>query len=108
MSLTRPQRKFNKKFSRKRIHVERAFGILKARLLKRLDNQIKNVSTVVITCCVLHSICQMNRDEYIDDDGILDEVLRQGREVRKRRIQNHYENHHCVTVRLCLTNFVNN
>ena len=31
LALTRPQRKFNKKLSEGRVHVERAFGILKAR-----------------------------------------------------------------------------
>ena len=48
------------------------------------------------------------KDEYIDDDGILEEVLRQEREARQRRRQNHYRNPNGVTVRLCLTNFVNN
>ena len=59
--------------------VERAFRILKARwrcLLKPLDNRIENVTAVVITCCVLHNICQMRKDEYIDKDGMLDEILR--------------------------------
>ena len=50
----------------------------------------------------------MNKDEYIDDDGIYDEVLRQEREARQRRRQNHYRNPNGVTVRLCLTKFVNN
>ena len=77
-------------------------------MLKRLDNQIENVSSVVITCCVLHNICQMNKDEYINDDGILEEVLRQKREARQRRRQNHYRNPNGITVRLGLTNFVNN
>ena len=101
-ALTRLQRKFNKKLSKGRVHVERAFGILKARwrcFLKRLDNQIENVSSIVITCCVLHNICQMNKDEYIDNDGILEEVLRQEREARQRRRQNHYRNPNGVTVR---------
>ena len=59
-ALTRPQKKFNKKLSGGRVRVERAFGILKACwrcLLKRLDNQIENVSTVIITCCTIHNIC---------------------------------------------------
>ena len=110
-ALTRPQRKSNKKLSKGRVHVERVFGILKACwrcLLKRLDNQIENVSSVVITCCVLHNICQMNKDEYIDDDGILEDVLRQEWEARQRRRQSHYRNPNGVTVQLCLTNFVNN
>ena len=104
-ALTRPQRKSNKKLSKGRVHVERAFGILKAHwrcLLKRLDNEIENVLSVFITCCFLHNICQMNKVDYIDDDGILDDVLRQEREARQRRGQNHYRNRSGVTVRLCL------
>ena len=50
----------------------------------------------------------MNKEEYIDDDGILNEVLRQELEARQRRRQNNYRNPNGVTVRLCLTNFVNN
>ena len=50
----------------------------------------------------------MNKDEYIDDDGILEDVLRQEWEARQRRRQSHYRNPNGVTVQLCLTNFVNN
>ena len=68
----------------------------------------KYFSSVAITCCVLHNICQMNKDEYIDDDGILEDVLRQEWEARQRKRQSHYRNPNGVTVQLCLTNFVNN
>ena len=64
------------------VTVERVFGILKARwryLLKCLDNRIKNVTAVIMTCCILHNICQMRKDEYIDKDGMLDEILRKER-----------------------------
>ena len=67
------------------------FGTLKERwscLLKRLDNRIENVSAVVITCCVLHNICQMNKYDYVDQDGMLDEILVCERERRGRRRQN--------------------
>ena len=104
-ALTRQQQKFNKKLSKGRVHVERAFGILKAHwrcLLKRLDNEIENVLSVFITCCFLHNIYQMSKVDYIDDDGILDDVWRQEREARQRRGQNHYGNRSGVTVRLCL------
>ena len=49
----------------------------------------------------------MNKDEYIDDDGILEEVLRQEWEAVLRRRQNHYRNPNGIAVRLDLTN-VNN
>ena len=77
-ALTRSEKLFNKKLCSARVTVERAFVILKARwrcLLKRLDNCIENVSAVVIACCVLHNICQMNRDYYLDQDGMLDAIL---------------------------------
>ena len=64
------------------VTVEREFGILKARwrcLLKCLDNRIKNVTAVIMICCILHNICQMRKDEYIDKDGMLDEILRKER-----------------------------
>ena len=104
-ALIRQQQKFNKKLSEGRVHVERAFEILKARwrcLLKRLDNEIENILRVVITCCLLHNICQMNKVEYIDDDGILEDLWRQEPEAGQRRGQNHYRNRSGVTVRLCL------
>ena len=53
--------KFNRSLSSTRVVVEQAFGLLKARwrcLLKRLDNKVENVSKIIITCCVLHNICQ--------------------------------------------------
>ena len=42
-----------------------------------LDCQIENVSTVIIAGCVLHNIYQLNKDDYIDKDGILEAVIRQ-------------------------------
>ena len=72
-ALTGSEKLFNKKLCSGRVTVERAFGILKAHwkcLLKRLDNHIENVSAVVIVCCVLHKICQINKDDHLDQDGI--------------------------------------
>ena len=70
-ALTRSQTKYNKTLSSARSVVERAFGILKARwrcLLKRLDNRTSNVVEVIITCCVLHNICEENGDEMEDEE----------------------------------------
>ena len=77
-ALTRSEKLFSKKFCSARVTAERAFGILKVRwrcLLKRLDNRIENVSAVVIACCVLHNICQMNRGYYLDQDEMLEAIL---------------------------------
>ena len=101
-ALTHSEKLFNKKLSSARVTVERAFGILKARwrcLLKRLDNCIENVSAVVIACCVLHNICQMNRDDYLDQDGMLEAILAHERERRDRRRQNNDEIRNAEAIR---------
>ena len=67
--------------------LERAFGLLKARwrcLLKRLDNQIENISEVIISCFALHNFFQLENEEFIDQDGILDDLIRQERVTRNR------------------------
>ena len=33
-----------------------------------------------MTCVVLHNMCQLNGDEYLDEDEVLKQVLRQGKE----------------------------
>ena len=69
--------------------VERAFGILKARLrclLNCLDHNIENLSDVIIRCCVLHNICQMKGHSYINNDDIQREhTLHRERERRTQR-----------------------
>ena len=80
--------KFNKKLCGVRVTIERGFWILKARwrcLLKRLDSEIKNVLNVIITCVALRNMCQFSRDEYLDENEVLEQVLRQEREARQRR-----------------------
>ena len=84
----RNRKKSNKALSSARVTSECAFGVLKARwrcLLNNLDCQIENVSTVIIASCVLHNICQLNKDDYTDNDGILEAVIRQERKARRRR-----------------------
>ena len=90
-ALTPTQIKFNKKLSGARVNVERAFGILKARwrmLLKRLDSQITNVSDTIIACCVLHNFCQLQNEEYKDDDEVLQELIRKEMEANSTRRKN--------------------
>ena len=110
-TITRDQINFNKRLSQSRVHSERVFGILKARwrsLLKKLDNRIENISAVIITCCTLHNICQINNDKYIDNDEVLEGILRQERASRRRRRQNFEVNPDGAAIRLSLTNYVNN
>ena len=87
-NLTRAEKRFNKKLSSARVSLERAFGLLKARwrcLLKRLDDQIENISEVIIPCFALNNFCQLENEEFIDQDGILDDLIRQERVARNRR-----------------------
>ena len=89
-ALTRSEKLFNKKLCNARVTVERAFGVLKSRwrcLLKKLDNRIENVSAVVIACCVLDNTCQMNKDDYLDQDGMLEAILAHVRERRRRQME---------------------
>ena len=84
-ALTRPQLKFNRTLSSARSIVERAFGLLKVRwrcLLKRLDSQKENVISIIITCCVLHNICQGNEDE-LDDEDLLQRIIREQQQVNE-------------------------
>ena len=109
-ALTRSEKLFNKKLCGARVTIERAFDILTARwrcLLKRLDNHIENNSAVVTACCVLHNICQMNRDDYLDQDGMLEAILAHERERRDRRRRNNVEIPNAEATRLSLKRFVN-
>lgn len=38
---------------------------------------------MIITCVVLHNMRLLNQDEYLDEDDVLDQVLRQEREARE-------------------------
>ena len=64
------QQMFNYRLSRARMVVECAFGRLKGRwrsLLKRNDINVRFLPTYVATCCVLHNICEIHKDDFNDD-----------------------------------------
>ena len=80
---TTTEKKNSKAFSLLRVTSECAFGILKARwrcFLNNLDSQIENISKVIIV-------------DYIYNNGILEAVIRQERNARRRR-----RNHNHATV----------
>ena len=86
--LTHTQKKFNKELSSARVTVERGFGLLKGRwrcLLKRLDNDIENVTSIIISCFILHNILQINGDNYEDVDGLVAAIIREERIERAQR-----------------------
>ena len=92
LNLSDTEKSSNKHLSLAGVTVKRAFGVLKGRwrcLLKRLDNDLESVSSIIITCCVLYNICQQNHDNYINCDDVLENVLEQERRVRRNRISNH-------------------
>lgn len=61
------QHNLNYRPSRARMVVERAFGHLEGRwrcLLKRCDNHIAFLSTIVSACYVLHNFCEAHAEDY--------------------------------------------
>ncbi|XP_016122431.1 putative nuclease HARBI1 [Sinocyclocheilus grahami] len=67
--LTPQQQRFNLRLSCARSVVDSSFGRLKARwrcLLKRSDCKLELIKKMVLTCCVLHNICE-ERDHFSDD-----------------------------------------
>ncbi|KAK7168095.1 hypothetical protein R3I94_002217 [Phoxinus phoxinus] len=68
--LTVRQRHFNRKLNSARVVIEHAFGILKSkfRRLRCLHmKKVKNISSAVTACCILHNICLKSNDQ-IDED----------------------------------------
>uniref|UniRef100_A0A1A8RNV6 Zgc:113227 n=1 Tax=Nothobranchius rachovii TaxID=451742 RepID=A0A1A8RNV6_9TELE len=92
--LTAEQQMYNRKTSRARVVVENAFGRLKGRwrcLLKRNDSDVELLKYMVLTCCVLHNICESHGEEYVECDAPADEpvvanmqeVAEEGSDVRE-------------------------
>ena len=67
------QRRFNDKHALGSHVAKRAFAVLKGRwriLLKRLDSRFANAPEVILSCCILHNICQEAGDEFHDEELI--------------------------------------
>ena len=110
-NLTRSEKRFSRRLSASRSTVERGFGLLKAKwrcLLKRLDHEIENISNVIIACFILHNICQITRVKYVDNEGLLENIMQQEREARLRRRQNDDADLQANDVRDALKTFVYN
>ena len=81
--------------------MEQTFGVLKGCfriLLKTMEIGLENSAKTIITCCIFHSMCQLRGDFCINDDNVLDQVLRNERIMR--RVQQAYNN---VTTLLATT-----
>lgn len=64
LGCTNTQLNFNRHLSSKRVVIEQAFGLLKARwrcLYKVMEDNLSNISDTIVACCVLHNIC-IDRD----------------------------------------------
>ena len=110
-NLTRSEKRFNRRLSASRSTVERGFGLLKDRwrcLLKLLDHEIENINNVIIACFILHNICQISTEEYVGNNGLLENIIQQQREARLRRRQNHDADPQANDVRDVLKTFVYN
>lgn len=78
-SLASKQKNFNYRLSRGRVVVEIAFGRLKARwrwLSKKIDMHTKHIPNVILSCCVLHNICEIHNDTF-DEEWLHDIDLSQ-------------------------------
>lgn len=63
---------FNYRLSKCRMVMECAFRHLKGRfrsLLTRLDLSKCNITFVVLTCCVLHNLCESKGERYVAGGG---------------------------------------
>jgi hypothetical protein len=63
--LNAAQRRFNYRHSRARMTIENTFGRLKARwrcLLKKNEFHLENIHRVVLSCCVLHNVCEIHNE----------------------------------------------
>jgi hypothetical protein len=68
--LTSHQVNFNYQLSRTRMVVEGAFGRLKGRfrcLLKRNDTTLKYLPSKIVSCCVLHNLCELCNEAFLED-----------------------------------------
>jgi len=76
-SLSAEQRTYNYRICRARIVVKNTFGRLKARwrrVSKRLDADIDNIPTIITACYILHNMCEVHGEAFVDN--WMDEVRR--------------------------------
>ncbi|KAJ8018382.1 Protein ANTAGONIST OF LIKE HETEROCHROMATIN PROTEIN 1 [Holothuria leucospilota] len=109
--LTESQKLFNYRLSRARVVVENAFGRLISgwrSLMKSNDTNIESLPAQVITCCILHKICESRRDrvnnnwlqeaeeysqEFLHDDAYNDEGNAPATTVRDALMQYFADEH---------------
>ena len=105
-NLSGAAKKFKYRLSRARMVVENAFGRLKGRwrcCLKTNDAAIKDVPTIISTCCVLHNICEVHKEQF--DDTWMEE-LASGVNAPSPT-QNTSTNTNAERIRTALCNYIN-
>ena len=83
-------KKSHKKWTSVRVTVGRAVDLLERWwrcLLKSLDNRLSNVSFAIIASCLLHNICQIKNEKYIDEGDLVDNIIEQEWNVKQTRAQ---------------------
>ena len=75
-------------------------------LLNCLDHNTENQPDVIISCCVLHNICQMKGGSYIVNEDVLEHTLQLERERTQRR-EEHEFHASANTLRDIQTDYVN-
>ncbi len=68
--VSQSERRFNYRHSKTRVVIEHAFGQLKGRfrcLLKRLDCQPMHWVPIFMSCCILHNLCSMQREPFLNE-----------------------------------------
>ena len=97
-NLTPQETLYNQKFSRTRVRIENAFGLLEARFRQLRYNvdmhKVPKMSKFIIACCVLHNLCikdyrpqQLIREaaEFVPENNANDEVHEVG--LLERRLK---------------------
>ena len=82
---TSREQAFNTTLSSTSTVIQRAFSHLKGRwriLLKKKDTQIKNINNVILSCAVIHNLCESEdsydetwdvADDIVEADGVIDD-----------------------------------
>ncbi|XP_030074771.1 protein ANTAGONIST OF LIKE HETEROCHROMATIN PROTEIN 1 [Microcaecilia unicolor] len=68
-NLTQQQLKFNYRLERAHSVIENAFLRLRARwqcLLTHNDCLVELVPTMILACCILHNVCQVHNEKFVD------------------------------------------
>lgn len=90
--LDQRQRNFNYHLSLARMVVENAFGHLKGHwrcLAKRNDILTTFMPDVVVSCCILHNACEINKEHFLPEWNTEQPVISEPEQVAYQCAQAH-------------------